>query len=304
MISISTAYNINKHGSWPGVLSGIKRLGFHDVELNVEVPSSWIQSIESSVKNNEVNISSIHNYCPKLEGLPAGKSIFFAYSLASPDKEERNTAVRLTSETIELAKRLNAKAVVIHAGEVLTQPSGSELFKYAVKFGKNAKLFTKYKESILKERKEKSKYYLDNLKKSINTLIENSKGSKVAFGLETRIYYHEIPVIEEFEILFKEFSGAPLYYWHDTGHAEVNVRLGFVKEHEDYLKAFKDKLLGVHLHDLHGLFDHYAPGSGDFDFKRLLPYLNKNTIKVIEAHSQSTLKQVKDSLNYFKKIGL
>lgn len=304
MISISSSYNINKCRNWQELLLKTKKLGFDTVELNVEIPADWINDIEASVNKKEIVISSLHNYCPKLEDLPKGKSIFFAYNLASPDEEERKTAVALTVKTVETAQRLGAKAVVIHSGEVNITPSGRDLFVYAVKFGRNARLFEQFRESVINGRREYSKPYFDNLKKSLSAILELTHDKNVKLGLETRIYYNEMPNIEEFHGIFEEFSNAPLYYWHDTGHAEVNVRLGLVKEHTDFLKPFKARLLGMHLHDLNKFEDHLAPGSGDFDFKTLIPFINRDTIKVVEAHSRSSEKEVKNSLEYFRKIGL
>jgi hypothetical protein len=46
-----------------------------------------------------------------------------------------------------------------------------------------------------------------------------------------------------------EESESLVSYWHDVGHAEVQQRLGFAS-HEGWLSQFKDRMVGVHLHDI------------------------------------------------------
>ena len=103
-------------------------------------------------------------------------------------------------------------------------------------------------------------------------------------------------------------------YWHDTGHAEISAKLGFVKNQEDYLKEYGSRMIGIHLHDVVGFSDHRAPGTGEIDFSFLAKYLNSSSpeanqppaevIKAVEAHRCSTPEEVKMSVNYLKKVGI
>ena len=49
--------------------------------------------------------------------------------------------------------------------------------------------------------------------------------------------------------------------------------------HRDYLERYQQNLLGLHLHDIKGTQDHLAPGTGDFDFSVLKPYIKKTLSK-------------------------
>jgi len=303
ILSLSTAYHITKFGSWQELLAETKRLGFGCLELNVEVPEQYLKDALMSVENNEISISSLHNYCPRLSSLPHGRTIYSGYIINSDDEQERKLAVEYSKKTVEWAGRLNAKAVVMHLGEISTEPSGRDFASYVSGFGIKGKLYDNYWNAIVKDRAAKSRVYLEKLMKSMDELLPFAADRKILIGMENRFYYHEMPNIEEAERLFENYKGAPLGYWHDSGHAEIFVRQGWVKNHTDFLSPFKGRTIGMHLHDLRSLSDHFAPGSGDFDFSKIAPYVTEQLLLVIEAHAKCSSSEVRNSADYLKKCG-
>jgi sugar phosphate isomerase/epimerase len=304
MIALSTAFNISKARSWKKLLAEIKKLGFSAVELNVEVPEAWMPEIERSVQKGEIVVTSLHNHCPSVADLPLNRSIYSGYLLTADEPAERALAVKYTVRTVEWAARLGAKAVVVHAGEIPTEPSGREFYRYLQQFGHKGRLYPQYLDALRADRKKKSAVYLQFLKESLDKILIAADSKKIMVGLENRFHIHEIPDLEELSRLLAWYPDAPVGYWHDTGHAEVFVRQGWVEKHADFLTAFPDRIVGMHLHDLRGLSDHHAPGSGDFDFTLLLPYLTERVVKVIEAHAKSSPDEVRASLEFFKKHGI
>ncbi len=103
----------------------------------------------------------------------------------------------------------------------------------------------------------------------------------VLLGLENRYHYHELPGLDDFEIIFEQFRGAPIGYWHDTGHAHANEVLGLIPRNA-LLQTYAGSLIGVHLHDAIGLDDHIPPGIGEIDFTSLKSFLKAETLKVME----------------------
>jgi len=125
-------------------------------------------------------------------------------------------------------------------------------------------LYGGYWEALVKSRAERSPAHLSKLMKSLDELLALASDRHVTLGIENRFYFHEMPNIEEVSLLLKKYPDAPLGYWHEPGHAEMFVRQGWVKHHADFLTPFEGRIAGLHLHDLRGLHDHFAPGSGDF----------------------------------------
>jgi hypothetical protein len=70
----------------------------------------------------------------------------------------------------------------------------------------------------------------------------------------------------------------------------------------DYLEAYGSRMLGIHLHNVIGCLDHQPPHKGSFDFKLLLPYVKKETIKIIEAHQPATADDLRASKDYLEEI--
>ena len=79
-------------------------------------------------------------------------------------------------------------------------------------------------------------------------------------------------------------DGLPVGYWHDAGHGAKLEYCGFL-EHEEYLRRYGDRLVGMHVHDTQGARDHRAPGQGGTDFAMLAKYVRPDTILTLELHA-------------------
>lgn len=297
MIALSTAYNISKHKDPVSLVEEIKSLGFSAVELNLEVPESFISEIAKRIK-----IVSVHNYCPKLDFIPEGRTIYSPYNMTSTDENERTTAIKLTKRTIDIANSVGAEAIVIHAGEVDMEITGRTLAKKynATKGGSDYK---NYLETFLAERKAKSKIFLENVLKSFDELIVYAERKNVKIGVENRFWANEIPSFADYKIIFQKFYGASIGIWYDVGHSVVAEKQGLVKNHLDFLESYSSRLIGVHLHDVNDVYDHKAPGTGEVNFSEIAKFINQNTILVNETHPSSTKEDLKNSIEYLKNHG-
>jgi sugar phosphate isomerase/epimerase len=119
--------------------------------------------------------------------------------------------------------------------------------------------------------------------------------------VECRDGYHEIPSLDEFADVFAATEGLPVGYWHDAGHGAKLAYGGFL-EHEEFLRRYGDRLVGMHVHDTLNGRDHLAPGLGQTDFEMLARYLQPSTIKTLELNRGNTPAQISHGLEILERF--
>ena len=297
MFALSTSWNTNTSCSGNQIIKEIRNLGFENIELCF---SHTEKELEQIINNQGLKVLSLHNYCPIPEGLLRRKALPDCFSLSSPNNSERKKAVKFTKRTINFACKFKAKAVILHTGRVQIQDHTKQLIKLKAKKGNSCE-FESLKHKAIEERESNKAAYLESIFKSIEELSDFAYDRGVSLGIENRIYIREIPNFSEIRFLLDNFHKKGVRYWHDIGHAYVLEKLGFAK-HLDYLKAYSKFLLGVHFHDVKGFEDHRAPFTGEIDFKKLNPFIKKNTLKVIEAHQPTTAREIIKARQRLEKL--
>jgi sugar phosphate isomerase/epimerase len=295
---------------WPGgsvtaekMLSDLKNLEINGIELSYRICEDFYRKIKNPLMRSGITVVSIHNYFP----IPPVKSVKKdskgggdLFLLSSKDDEERQCAIKYTTRTIEHAAEMDAAAVVLHCGFVEMNHEMQSLYQYVNSNqldSKEAQIFIRNK---LKERDRRKPGHMESLLASLDLLIAIAEKQGVLLGLENRYHYHELPGPDDFEVIFDAFKGAPIGYWHDTGHAHANETLGIVPKGSLLQNNF-DRLIGVHLHDGLGLDDHLPPGSGEIDFTSLKPFLKADTIKVIEVKPGIPASEISEGIKFMRE---
>ncbi|MDD5129016.1 MAG: sugar phosphate isomerase/epimerase [Candidatus Omnitrophica bacterium] len=300
-LAISTSWNAYRFDDGEELLFEISRLGFKSIELSFNLSSGMVDEIAHSARRLNIEIASLHNYCPIPDGLSRKQALPDFYSLASLDEEERFLAIKYTKRSIDTASRLGAKVVVLHCGRVEVPDYIRQLINLHDRGKNNCPEFLEIKEKMIRERAGLADKFLKQALISIEELNEHAQLKGVLLGIETRFYYREIPDINEIGIILDKFNDSQVYYWHDTGHAQLMENLGLLR-HKDFLERYGRRLIGVHLQDIFGCQDHLAPSKGQIDFSMLKPYLNRNTLKVIEAHHPATAEELIQSRNFISQV--
>ena len=263
------------------LLERLESFDVSGVELEYRISELKYRQLRDSLESSRLKVVSVHNYFPIPPVAADSNGSGDLFLLSSPDREERQRAVTLTTRSIEHASELGAAAVVLHCGYVEMSHEVEEmhrLFRANQISSVEAKAFIGRK---LVERDRLKPPYLESLEASLEELAPVAERAGVVLGLENRFRYYQLPNFEDFETLLARFEGGPVGYWHDTGHAHADEVLGIL-EPQSLLETYSDKLVGIHIHDAVGLDDHLAPGEGDIDFDRILGYLQPDTLRVLE----------------------
>ena len=299
MIGISTCWwNLE---TIPGdrLINEIVDLGFEGVELEYRITNAFYQQMRPQL-TRRLRVLSIHNFFPKPAERDKEQGSGDLFLLSATDRDERATAVKYTLRTIEHANELGAEAVVLHLGHVdMTNPVEHfrELFKSErINQEEGATLLEEQREV----RKSKQSKNLDAVLFSLEKLNQQAERQGVFIGIENRYHFHEIPDYEEIGIILSEFEGGNVRYWHDVGHAGVQENLGICR-HKDLLDAYSDRMIGIHLHDVHGLNDHLSPGQGELNYEEIFPFLKPDLIKIMEVHPKVDKEELLEGLRFIQE---
>ncbi len=297
-VSLSTMWAKGRFSHMAEFATRAKELGFSHIEANASISPRML----SELLETTIPISSIHSPCPAVlssRGIPIS-----SLSLSSLDERDRMEAVSFTKKTINLSASFRAKAIVLHMGEVPIDLSLQDrLYQLCDKNHTQTKEYSQAKEELVYQRISQALPYLDAARISLQELSEYSRQKGIMLGLETRFHPNEIPNMEEMAQLLNEVSESSVGYWHDVGHAEVQQQLGF-SLHEEWLSRFRDRMVGIHLHDVLGISDHQAPGKGDINWEMVAKYLPPGIIKVCEIGEWNDEEQMQGVVKFLHKNGI
>ena len=301
MFSISTSWNYKSDISMREMLQQIKSVGLDTIELGYRLTSTQLSEVIPLLEELKIKVSSVHNFCP-VPDAPSPRHPSNHYRLSAVDESERQKAVEWTKKAIDTACQVACSVVVIHAGTIEFQDDPTELLRSYKSGNTFPSDFIKIRDKILKDRESHKSSYINAVTRSLDEIIVYAREKKIKIGLETRYYPTEIPNFNEIAYFLQRYDASVMGYWHDVGHAEVNVRLGIVENHKNYFDSFSTRLIGVHLHGVQGLKDHQAPFTGDFDLMSFFAYFKPpHIIKVIESHASARVEDIREGIRRFRQ---
>ncbi|MGD9281409.1 MAG: TIM barrel protein, partial [Desulfobacterales bacterium] len=264
MLALSTSWQSGGAVTAEGMVAALKNLEITGIELSYRISEDLYREMKNPLERSGLDVVSVHNYFPIPSVKPESTGGGDLFLLSSLQKQERQNAVQFTAKTIEHAGELGAAAVVLHCGFVEMHHEVQVLYEYFNSNRLNSDEAQDFIHQKLKERDALKPKHMDSLLASLDNLATIAEKHRVLLGLENRYHYHELPGPDDFRLIFETFKGAPVGYWHDTGHAHANETLGLIPR-DSLLQTYANRLIGVHLHDAVGLDDHIPPGSGEIE---------------------------------------
>jgi len=297
-VSISTTWG-QRYENVAEFIHDAREFGFTHMELNSSLDHERLKELLAS---EGLLISSIHAPCPNTftrKGIKAS-----SLSLAALNEDERREAINFTRSTIELAGEVGAKAVVVHAGWAHMKTEMERDLRRLYEQGlADTSEFDEFRHRLIQTRESVAFPHVEAAKKSLSELVSHARASGIRLGLENRVDYHEIPNLGEMRDILAELDSEVVGYWHDVGHAEIQSRIGFTP-HGDWLTALRDRIIGVHLHDVRDLSDHHAPGIGDLDWDFIARNLPIDALRVCEIGEWNSWKDASQAVTFLRTKGI
>ena len=295
--SLSTMWAMKNFPTLSDFFEGARRLGFSRIELNHQINSAMLAGIDMG----QYQFSSVHEPCPS--DIPTDELKKRDWLISSLHEDNRKQGVVSIKRSIDLAHQLGVKVIVVHCGMVSTDLSFEKELRNLFDAGKTGTdEFRECKESLVKRRADLIGPCFDAVKKSLLELLDYAALFGIRLGLENRYHYFDIPSLDEMGELLALAGSEQLGFIYDVGHAQAMDRLGFYP-HEEWLRRYAQRILEVHLHDVNGVTDHYAPGLGEIDFDMIGSYLPEDAIRTFELHATNSPEQVRASLIYLAEHG-
>jgi sugar phosphate isomerase/epimerase len=290
MISFSTCWNSGRHTDGAAMIQEILDLGFDTVELGHGTRLPLVEGILKMWEAGKVKISSLHNFCPLPPEIP--RSSPDCYQFSSHLDGERERAIRHSFKTIDFAKRLGAKFVVMHLGSVPIGEYTDKLVRMAEVGMHMSKDFVRLKLEAVKKRESNCDKPFQRMILCLKRVYEYAAERDIKLGIESRHSYEEIPSEREMLAVLNQFPAPTAGYWHDFGHVQVKHNLGFL-DHVEWIQKVAPRLIGCHLHDTKWPGrDHMAPFTGDVEYDKLLAFLPKDMLFVFEMSPRRTNEEI------------
>jgi len=276
------------------------RAGYDAIEVS---HSTALGPFERLMTYADVPISSIHAPAPLVRDRDnrANSSL----NLAALDDAERQAAIAYARRSIDLTKDAGGRYVVVHLGGVGSKMFDDELqlrrlYDSGTRAGEQVEAL---RAAIIARREREAAPWLARARDTLLELAAHAERQGIAIGLENRLHYHEIPQAWEVEALLDGIPPEVAGYWHDVGHAEVQSRLGLVDKRR-WLDLNGRRCIGAHLHDVDGIGDHRAPGSGDVDWSYIRDGLPPAALRVFEINQTQPFEAVAGAIAFLRERGV
>ena len=292
--AISSCWNSHRHDDGYPMLCELAELGFSHVELSHGTRLSLVPGILKGLEEGIVKVASVHNFCPLPVGVMGAAPNLYEPSAVS--RRERILWLHNTLKTLDFAARVDCQRVVLHSGKVRLVwgnpgPAVDKAFDEAG--GLDTDALKVAREKGLRRLRRKKKGFMKRLQESYGLVAARARELGVSFGVENREAFSELPLDADMLALQESLKEHEVFgYWHDSGHAELKVRMGLI-DHREHLESLRPHLIGFHLHDVsEANHDHQVPGSGVIDWSVIADNVREEDVVVMEMSPRLTAEEI------------
>lgn len=250
-------------------------LGFAGIEVSHLVTPAMIGDAHVAA----LGIGAVHFPAPA-QPSPFGQPA--EALLSSPDENARRWAVQQGYASIDFAGQAGAAAICLHLGEAPAPAHLEWALRQRYLGGqRQSEVYAAALAAVEEERRALSPLALAAAQRSLDELAGYARPRGIRLGIESRVHHGQIPTWSELGQLLAGSDPQVVGFWYDCGHVQVLHNLGF-HQHEQWLAAYGQRIVGVHLHDVVGLRDHLLPGQGEIDFAWLAASLPAAAVRTCE----------------------
>jgi sugar phosphate isomerase/epimerase len=302
MLSFSTSWNSERGKPGTEIVQEILDLGFDAIELGHGLSASAVHEMLELQKKNPFVVSSLHNFCPLPPEVMVDQPD--CYEFTSDRASDRERAVRLTLQTIDMAERFEASTVVIHTGRIRPLKVTAALREFVENGKFLSKEFARAKLEAVKRRESLGEAYVRRVVACLSEIVPYAAKKRIRIGIENREHYEAVPSEREFEGFLRLLDSPYFGYWHDFGHAQIKQNLALL-DHSELLDRLGRYAIGCHIHDVKWPFeDHCPPFTGEIPYAKLVPKLPKNCIFVFELRPRIARAQIAVAADRWRELFL
>jgi sugar phosphate isomerase/epimerase len=211
--------------------------------------------------------------------------------------------VDVVKDTIEQACKIGCRLLVVHPGRISGDHSLDEQLRELYNSGeKGSPHYEEVRLRVMADRAARAAPHLAQCMESLREIVEFTRDTGLSIALEIRFHYYELPVFDELKTMLDEFTQPWVGWQFDIGHLQVHDQLGLMNA-RDWLEHFSPRIVGVHLHDVIGIKDHQAPGTGEVDFRLIAQHLPLDCYRTLEVDKTLTPEAVAQAMQYLRDQG-
>ena len=252
-------------GPLPDIMRPLDLFPYPAVEVSSGHPAdanSWDAISRYARKHNASVI--FHNYAPPDPG-------DLLVNLSNPDPSERDDVIAFLKSRIDLTKELGSDYYSFHGG-----------YRIPYNFGVRS-----YDPSQRLARGDALQIFVQ----AVEAVVVHAEACGVHIGVENHVVEKGnednliLYGIEDFQILFDTVRSEYLHLHLDVGHLKVSSEtMGF--DPQAFLREFRDKIMGAHLHENDGVQDLHERFNEDSWFLEEIRQLPKLRYACLETNRQ------------------